>query len=78
MPTALEGPVGSNTMELRMLLRLLQIVMEPAAVATLPQTIIIVHTLTPRAWVKYFVGIGIAYVLVEDILREFTVEQIKL
>ncbi len=61
-----------------MLLRLLKVVFEPAAVTALTQTIVIVHAQSPRTGIEHLVGIGIADVLVEDILREFAVEQEEL
>ena len=88
VPFAIKRPQGGNHVKFRTTRCSLQIVFQPATVSTLTSIAVIVGPLSPRtriqflAFLGHFLGstplVGVFDVLVEYVLRQFTVHNVEL
>ena len=78
IPFAFEGPSGCKPVELGIFVGLFQIVSQPTTMAAFATTVIIIGANTPWTGVEHLVAVGIADVVVQDVLRHLAVDNEEL
>ena len=68
IPFVVEGPLGSHLIIAGRAHGLLEIVVEPMALTTFANAMIIIDAIAPRTGIEHFIGIGILDVSIENLL----------
>lgn len=77
IPSACKRPVWCHTVVCSRLFALVNVIIQPSCMTSLAETVEIVDTLSPRAWVEHLICVCVCDVLVKHLVRHAAVDEIE-
>lgn len=77
IPFAGKSPCRSHTVVCSRLFALVNVIIQPSCMTSLAETVEIIDTLSPRAWVEHLICVCVCDVLVKHLVRHAAVDEIE-